>query len=1129
MSGDLQNKNDKQLVPVMQKPARKSTAVVPYKSVRSEAEVKHGIVHFAAPFSPLSIHTDLNIPPSNWLRASSELEQHVRDLTWNTARTPSQFSSIDMAHNFPDLAGEVDVITHAANIKKLLKMPFEKSHVSMMVHRVGKTLLLDEFDIHKHLLRTEQNEWGWLRRFYYESVLRDIEENMKCVPRPSKSRDDLQSRNMYSKFLYHSLGENETGVEAADLREMLNTDNQSLIPDPLPKPRESQTHRDVLWTFEDIRMLIGTDLPVFRDESYYVSLRLRDMRTPINVLTGLDYWLDNLMCNVPEVAMCFHIEGIVQQYEIIKTEDIPHLENSKFDQGTVTNIAKNILSFLKNNATKEGHTYWLYKGNNDDVVKLYDLTALCGEVNSEPERNPFTVPLGMLLYRVARSMWTNRTPGREPLTRTLLENCLVLLDETKHAQVCTSATYLLSDLYVPDSSLEDNWSLPGNSSNETSDEEQDSEEFSESDTSSIRVQTLSDNGSVTRSGDLLRLKPFQETSEQRCCEAVKFICKGLKCLQFDLEHGAHRPSKIIEEQVRCNRDEAIPLHYEPLNKPSSQEQRQSQSEEKRSLADLRVTSKSPEVEGQGHAWHLVSKGLLYRKAAYTFLALAKPCVPRGEMLETLRYLRLAFACFGMLKSLLPNKVKENDALLSSMYGLLGDCRLGYLKSRLPPVDWGTVWNAGMPEEGTLMELIEKEGEHFEFEDLFNSSCKDDIILESCVQCYTEALALTSKKNASVYTALQKRRGNALNELGVCLMLMAQKHLEGSDLSDSGLQHMEDLWHRSLSVFNDGIAVFEDAKDVANQALLNCNAGRLMRLVAQTHTKVALKGNLHEFTPLEREYYNKAIDRYKTALKLGTQGFKHIVESVKWELSTTYFNMAALLQDYAPLSSRKQEEVENEVVNLMFQSLHFCNKGAESFATQTMYQFRAATINHRLASLFHNTLRQECKEHKRKHLHTLSERHYVQALNLYQQMDCHLEYLQTKLEFVALLELAGAGASSARNQLRCQLQIVHSLSECSESLSSLANLLKESEKTSNVWKEGLTITKIIEDKIQSGLLHLVKLYKQLHVKKSSTQELPMKAERLKRFYAASLTNRTLAKVIDQLCEVTFSENLTFKRQ
>ena len=37
-----------------------------------------------------------------------------------------------------------------------------------------------------------------------------------------------------------------------------------------------------------------------------------DMSKPINVLTGIDYWLDNLMCNVPELAMCYHDNGIVQ-------------------------------------------------------------------------------------------------------------------------------------------------------------------------------------------------------------------------------------------------------------------------------------------------------------------------------------------------------------------------------------------------------------------------------------------------------------------------------------------------------------------------------------------------------------------------------------------------------------------------------------------------------------------------------------------------------------------------------------------------------------------------------------------------------------------------------------------------
>ena len=35
------------------------------------------------------------------------------------------------------------------------------------------------------------------------------------------------------------------------------------------------------------------------------------MDSPINVLTGMDYWLNNLMCNVPEIAMCYHLNGIV--------------------------------------------------------------------------------------------------------------------------------------------------------------------------------------------------------------------------------------------------------------------------------------------------------------------------------------------------------------------------------------------------------------------------------------------------------------------------------------------------------------------------------------------------------------------------------------------------------------------------------------------------------------------------------------------------------------------------------------------------------------------------------------------------------------------------------------------------
>ena len=57
--------------------------------------------------------------------------------------------------------------------------------------------------------------------------------------------------------------------------------------------------------------------------------------------------------------------------------------NSQFDPQVVTDIAKNILSFLKTNATKEGHTYWLYKGKMNELrCKMYD-TPLCYSANSQ--------------------------------------------------------------------------------------------------------------------------------------------------------------------------------------------------------------------------------------------------------------------------------------------------------------------------------------------------------------------------------------------------------------------------------------------------------------------------------------------------------------------------------------------------------------------------------------------------------------------------------------------------------------------------------------------------------------------------------------------------------------------------
>ena len=95
--------------------------------------------------------------------------------------------------------------------------------------------------------------------------------------------------------------------------EVLNLPEPPALEEPHETCQITGPTRNVLWEFENMQMLLGSNLPIFGGADHpVVSLRLHDASKPINVLTGLDYWLDNLICNVPELAMCYHINGIVQ-------------------------------------------------------------------------------------------------------------------------------------------------------------------------------------------------------------------------------------------------------------------------------------------------------------------------------------------------------------------------------------------------------------------------------------------------------------------------------------------------------------------------------------------------------------------------------------------------------------------------------------------------------------------------------------------------------------------------------------------------------------------------------------------------------------------------------------------------
>lgn len=186
------------------------------------------------------------------------------------------------------------------------------------------------------------------------------------------------------------------------------------------------------------------------------------MSKPLSMLTGLDYWLDNLICDIPQIEFCHHINGIVQKYELVKTEDLPCLNDSTFSPNTISLQLKNILSALKSKAQYDGYTYWLFKGinyfiirivckivwiimnfihlitgKNDNMIYVHDLTTFfSGSLIDNP--NPFTVPVTGLLYHIACKLKNNPEDGKLYNSVTiinLLMNCLKLLNKTKYPQV----------------------------------------------------------------------------------------------------------------------------------------------------------------------------------------------------------------------------------------------------------------------------------------------------------------------------------------------------------------------------------------------------------------------------------------------------------------------------------------------------------------------------------------------------------------------------------------------------------------------------------------------------------------------------------------------------------------------
>lgn len=908
-----------------------------------------------------------------------------------------------MAHLFPDCLGEVDVVANAENIKCLLKLPYAANcSISMMVHRIGNTLLIDDFDVHRFLLKQEDCNWKWLKSFICEHILtrlNDTERSFLKQPPPTTPRSAdsaVQQRSLLSKFLYHSLS---TGcVNKSDLNDALDVKlaTQStnhlqygpLLPDPnieenVPDPKHTKHtyNRNVIWTFEDIRMLVGTDMAIFGGASRpCISLRLRDMRQPINVLTGIDYWLDNLMCNVPEVVMCYHLDGLVQKYEIIKTEDLPFLENSKFQPNVIRNVAQNILSFLKQNATKSGHTYWLFKGRKDDVVKLYDLTSLMnsaanefgahtkpstssgrqnagGGANQEnltkpDDKNPFTVPVAMLLYKVARNMKnsTEHIKAKQAGSiKALLDNCIKLLPKEQYPQIVASSYYLLSDLQIPIGTdpMSPKFDNDINvSSSSDDDDDQDDEHNSTDDSGNGGDEQQQCTSKKLSSENCNALPPpLCGTVDERCASALQYIADGLNCLQYfsmneaklakereEIEKQTERMRIIQEEQnpTMAKPYQAIPLPYERIRQnreaeatPSTstscdtkeQSHRKSNSEPSTSAGagaaskagQLFVDKPQPAVK----SWNVHLKLLFFEKSCLIYAILTEQAYQRKEYGDALKYISIALKFYDIVSMHQFYCMSVGSNYCTNLLGRAGDCYFNcaqnfeHIRSHLD------AYNTKRDIDEQLKIELEKDENQFRRKPDIRPIQLDDNLEElilSSISYYETALMHTDASESR--DEILSRIGSVLNELGIKYMTWSQEHYQKQEKftkylppdvvihrrtdDGDGEKTPEDL-HLTLAMKSydclvRGIAIFETLNDNSNLAILLCNMGRFMRFRAHLEYEKVFD--------YKKMCYEQAFSSYQRALTIleSKKLNLYLWDLVTWELSTGKFTLANYMQN-----------------------------------------------------------------------------------------------------------------------------------------------------------------------------------------------------------------------------------------
>lgn len=210
---------------------------------------------------------------------------------------------------------------------------------------------------------------------------------------------------------------------------------------------------------------------------------------------------------------------------------------------------------------------------------------------------------------------------------------------------------MLSDMYVPDIADLSSPTISGSESDEEGEEdfEEEEEEEEAEEEEEVYSDVRSSDGGVASSVDIKTLcLPGRRSSsfdtknttcllsgslDDRCHAALQHSQAGMASLEMASDHQEQKPDNSepkIEVQGRAKPFDPIPLHYEPIRKPSP--------------TDMRL---APNVPFRT-PWKLTYARLLLKKAAIAAYVLAHSLSGSCNLGTALRYTKLSFLCYGKI-------------------------------------------------------------------------------------------------------------------------------------------------------------------------------------------------------------------------------------------------------------------------------------------------------------------------------------------------------------------------------------------------------------------------------------------------------------------------------------------------